>query len=128
MNTATAKYQQGKLSHELQVGRHTLVSDVSAAEGGEDLGPSPHDYLTAALAACTALTLRMYALRKGWPLQSADTTVTLDHQKTLSTFDRKIHLIGDLNEEQRTRLLEIANRCPIHQVLIGKIDITTSLV
>lgn len=128
MNTATAKYQQGKMSHEIHVGSHTLVSDVSAAEGGEDLGPSPHDYLAGALAACTALTLRMYALRKGWPLQSADTTVTLDHQKTLSAFDRKIHLVGDLNEEQKARLLDIANHCPIHQALSGKIDIVTSLV
>ncbi|MBS1971177.1 MAG: OsmC family protein [Bdellovibrionales bacterium] len=128
MNTAIAKYQQGKLSHGIQVGNHTLVSDVSVAEGGEDLGPSPHDYLAVALAACTALTLRMYALRKGWPLQSADTTVILDHQKAASKFDRKIHLVGELNDEQKARLLDIANHCPIHQALSGKIDIVTSLV
>jgi putative redox protein len=127
MNTAVAKYQQGKMKHEIQIGNHVAISDVSIPEGGEDLGPSPHDYLAVALAACTALTLRMYALRKGWPLQSADTSVTLDHQKTLSKFDRKIHLVGDLNEEQKNRLLDIANHCPIHQALTGKIEIVTSL-
>lgn len=128
MNTATAKYQQGKMKHEIQVGSHHLVTDVSLQEGGENLGPSPHDYLAVALASCTAITLRMYATRKGWPLVSADTTVILDHQKTLVKFDRQIHLVGELSDEQKARLLDIANHCPIHQALTGKIEVVSSLV
>lgn len=128
MNIAVAKYQHGKMKHEILVGSHQVISDVSLAEGGENLGPSPHDFLAAALAACTAITLRMYAQRKGWPLQSADTTITLDHQKALVKFDRQINLIGELNEEQRARLLDIANHCPIHQALTGKIEVSTKLV
>jgi putative redox protein len=128
MDTAVVTFEQGKMQHEVRVGSHHLISDVSVAEGGEDLGPTPHEYLAIALASCTAITLRMYALRKGWPLQSADTTVTLDHQKTQSKFDRKIHLVGDLTDEQKSRLLEIANHCPIHQALTGKIEVFTNLV
>jgi len=127
MYTAIAKYEQGLMKHELQVGNHHLVADVTVKEGGEDLGPSPHDYLAVALASCTAITLRMYAQRKAWPLKSADTTVTVDHQKELTKFDRKINLVGDLDEEQRTRLLQIANMCPVHKALSGKIEITTAL-
>lgn len=127
MYTAVAKYEQGKMKHEVLIGTHHLVADVSPAEGGEDLGPTPHDFLAAALASCTAITLRMYATRKGWPLQSADTTVVLDHQKTSVKFDRKITLVGIVDEEQKARLLDIANRCPVHQALSGKIEIVTSL-
>lgn len=128
MNTAIAKYEQGKMKHEILVGSHHLISDVSVQEGGENLGPSPHDYLAVALASCTAITLRMYATRKGWPLISADTTVNLDHQKTVVKFDRQIHLVGELSEEQKIRLLDIANHCPIHQALTGKIEVISSLV
>lgn len=127
MYTSIAKYEQGLMKHELQVGNHHLVTDVSVKEGGEDLGPSPHDYLAVALASCTAITLRMYAQRKAWPLKSADTTVTVDHQKELTKFERKINLIGDLNDEQRARLLAIANHCPVHKALSGKIEISTAL-
>ncbi|WP_413288669.1 OsmC family protein [Bdellovibrio sp. HCB337] len=115
------------MKHEIQVGSHHLIADVSTAEGGEDLGPSPHDYLAVALASCTAITLRMYAQRKSWPLKSADTLVNVDHQKEVTKFDRRINLIGDLDDEQRKRLLDIANHCPIHKALSGKIEITTSL-
>jgi len=128
MNIAIAKYSEGKMKHEVQVGSHQIIADVSVKEGGEDLGPSPHDFLAIALASCTAITLRMYATRKGWPLLSADTTVNLDHQKDLVKFDRQIHLVGDLSEEQKQRLLDIANHCPIHQALTGKIEVNTKLV
>jgi putative redox protein len=128
MYTATAKYEQGKMKHEILVGTHHFVSDISEKEGGENIGPSPHDFLAAALAACTAITLRMYAGRKSWPLKSADTTVNLDHQKGLVKFDRQIHLVGDLSNEQRQRLLDIANRCPVHEALSSKIEISTILI
>lgn len=128
MNIAIAKYESGKMKHEIQIGSHHIVSDVSVQEGGEDLGPSPHDYLAVALASCTAITLRMYATRKGWPLVSADTTVILDHQKNVAKFSRQIHLVGALSDEQKSRLLDIANHCPIHQALTGKIEVVSSLV
>ena len=126
--TAEVTNTSDRYTSDLQVNQHSLIVDEPLEKGGEDLGPSPHDFLAIALASCTAITLRMYATRKGWPLLSADTTVNLDHQKDLVKFDRQIHLVGDLSEEQKQRLLDIANHCPIHQALTGKIEVNTKLV
>lgn len=128
MSVAIVKYDQGKMQHKIEVGSHKLISDISEKEGGENHGPSPHDYLAVALAACTSMTLRMYATRKAWPLESADSTVTLNQQKDVTKFEIRIHLSGDLSPEQKDRLLEIAQHCPVHRALSGKIEITTSLI
>ena len=128
MNTAKVFYEKGKFRQEILVGNHHLVADVKTGEGGEDAGPSPHDYLATALGACTAITLRMYAVRKSWPLENAEVTVTFNKEGVTSKLDRKIHLVGPLDDTQKERLLGIANQCPVHKTLTGKIEITTTLV
>jgi putative redox protein len=107
--------------------------------GGADTGPNPYDYLVASLGACTSMTLRMYADRKKWPLEAA--TIRLRHKKvhaedceeceaksgTVDVIEREIDLDGDLDQEQRQRLLEIADRCPVHRTLHSRIEVMTSL-
>jgi uncharacterized OsmC-like protein/alpha/beta superfamily hydrolase len=118
---------------------HRLMADEPIAAGGADTGPNPYDYLAAALGACTGMTLRMYADRKKWPLDAV--VVRLKHQKIhaqecqecetrsgiLDLLEREIELEGPLDEEQRQRLLGIADRCPIHRTLHSEIIVKTAL-
>ncbi len=127
------------LAQEISVGRHTLRGDEPASAGGTDTGPSPYDFLCVALGTCTSITLGLYARRKKWALESV--TVRLRHAKVhaadsangetneglLDRIEREITLHGPLSSEQRARLLEIANRCPVHRTLTSKIIIDTSL-
>jgi putative redox protein len=128
MNQVRVRHESGKLRQELFIGRHHLVADELIEQGGEDTGPSPFDFLASALGACTAMTLRMYAQRKSWPLENAEIVVTLSKASDATKFDRIIELKGALSTEQKARLLEIANRCPVHKALTGKIEIKTALV
>lgn len=108
-------------------GRHGLVVDEPPALGGQDAGPAPYDVLLASLGGCTAITLRMYAERKGWPLTAVE--VDLKHYKDgdRSHIDRVLRLTGDLDEAQRARLADIAERTPVTLTLKGGADIVTSL-
>ncbi len=129
----------GAFSETVRSGRHVLAADEPAANGGDDTGPDPYAYLLAALGACTAMTLRMYARQKKWPLQKV--RVRLRHEKihaadcaTCETRDgkvdrieRSLELDGPLDDSQRQRLLEIADRCPVHRTLKSEILISTRL-
>ena len=112
-----------------QAGKHTFVVDEPIPLGGDDLGAAPYQYLKAALGACTAMTVRMYAERKKWAVENV--IVTLSHSRDAnkqSVFVRDIKLVGELNDEQRERLLEIADRCPVHKTLSHGATILSKLV
>ncbi|MFZ5842881.1 MAG: OsmC family protein [Pseudomonadota bacterium] len=127
MTVTVRKASDGKLKQQVQYNRHRWFSDVAVELGGEDTGPDPHALLGAALGSCTALTLHMYAKRKNWPLD--DVHVQMDEQSAdgTTTLVRRITLFGALDAEQREQLLAIANKCPIHKILSGKIVIDTAL-
>ena len=132
--TRNSKFQQT-----VTVGPHRLLADEPVAAGGEDTGPAPYDFLLAGLGACTSMTMRLYAERKSLPLER--TTVTLRHSKIhaqdcaecetregmLDQIDRVIAMEGPLDVEQRKRLMEIADKCPVHRTLTSEIRIVTEL-
>lgn len=117
----------GNVAQEVSVGPHHWTSDTSVENGGGDLGPSPHELLASALGSCTSMTLVMYSKRKQWPLQGIEVHVEIEHVGDQEVFRRKIMLTGPLDATQTQRLLEIANQCPVHRILSGKISIQTQI-
>jgi putative redox protein len=117
------------LSALIKAGSHEIVAGEPSKLGGGDEGATPHELLEASLAACTIITVQMYANRKMWPLRSTNVEVRIDKEEAgAAHILREISFEGDLSQEQRERLLTIANKCPIHKLLSGKIEITTALV
>jgi uncharacterized OsmC-like protein len=130
--TRNSKFQQT-----VSVGPHRMLADEPVAAGGEDTGPGPYDFVLAGLGACTSMTMRMYADRKSLPLERV--TVTLKHSKIyaedcaecetkvgmLDQIDRVIAIEGALDAEQRKKLMEIADKCPVHRTLTSEIHIVT---
>lgn len=124
----------------IRSGNHSWIADEPESFGGNDYGPSPYDLLSAALASCTSMTIQMYARRKKWPLERVETHV--NHSKShardcencesntakIDTFQRDIILTGKLDQKQKDRLLEIANKCPVHKTLHEKVEITNKLM
>ncbi len=122
---ATDKYKT-----ELTNGRTNITGDEPISNGGTDLGFSPSELLSAALATCTCVTLRMYADKKQWELTDVNTTVYFerDKEKNITNIKREIKLSGNLTEEQKQKLLMIANHCFIHKTLTNPIQINSSLI
>ena len=109
---------------------HTWYADEPVADGGADTAPTPMQIMLSALGACTAITLHMYAGRKQWPLTHVDVDLQLNPEGKPADgnqITRTITLHGGLDEEQRTRLLQIANACPVHKLLEGKVEIPSTL-
>jgi len=130
----------GKYTQNMRSGRHVLIADEPESAGGNDAGPGPYEYLLMGLGACTSMTIRMYAERKQLPLERV--RVRLSHQKVhaqdcldcetregkVDEITREIILEGRLSGEQRQKLLDIANRCPVHRTLISEIKVRSKLV
>ena len=130
----------GRFEQVLMDGRHRLRADEPAAVGGNDIGPGPYELLLMGLGACTSMTLKMYADQKKWPLENVE--VRLTHAKVhvedcagceksaakLDRIERVVTLIGPLSDDQKSRLMEIADKCPVHRTLTSDIDIHTRLV
>ena len=124
----------------MKVGNHYMVADEPTSYGGNDFGPSPYEFVSAGLSACTAMTVQMYVQRKGWPLKNIEvhTSYGKSHAEDcqdcesdtakIDTFHREIKLTGDLDEKQIARILQIADKCPVHKTLHSETQIITKLL
>jgi len=124
----------------IDIGSHQITADEPVSYGGTDTGGSPYDLLLAALGSCTSMTIGLYARKRGWPLENI--TVSLRHSKIhakdcddcetkegkVDRIWRDIHLTGNLTDEHRAKLMEIADKCPVHQTLTSEINIKTRAV
>jgi len=120
---ASARRESGTLKHAIEMRDHTVVADEPKQEGGGDSGPSPQELLAASLASCTAITMEMYAQRKGWDI--GDVAVHVDYEPAQrgspTRFRMTVDLPKELPEDQRERLMQIGNKCPVHRVLEGEV-------
>ena len=136
-NVVVRETRASKFQQTVTIGPHQMLADEPVAAGGQDTGPGPYDFVLAGLGACTSMTMRMYADRKSLPLDRV--TVTLKHSKIhaedcaecetregmLDQIDRVIAIEGALDADQRKRLMEIADKCPVHRTLTSEIRIVT---
>ncbi|AVR46110.1 osmotically inducible protein C [Christiangramia fulva] len=134
----TANLGKDGYTTQISTGKHHFIADEPESFGGEDLGPNPYEFVSAGLAACTSMTVQMYARHKGWLLENIETKVSYakehaedcqhceDKNTKLDTFRRKIKLEGKLEKTQMEKLLEIANRCPVHKTLSSSSQIITT--
>jgi putative redox protein len=127
--TSTIKQELYRIQIESPSG-NVVISDEPLEMGGKDLGFSPTELLASSLAACTSATLRMYADKKGWDLKEVKLEIDLDRddKANKTVINRKIQLLGNLDEEQRERLLKVANACPVHKMLTNPIEINTEVI
>lgn len=129
----------GRFGQDIAAGTHMLQADEPVAMGGRDSGPTPYQFLSAALGTCTGMTIRMYAARKGWPVEHVAVTVRHDkvhaadcadcetREGKIDLFHRDIRLSGQLDDEQKQRILEIADKCPVHRTLSSEVRVATRL-
>jgi putative redox protein len=120
---ASARREDGTLKHAVEMRSHTLVADEPKDEGGDDSGPSPQELLAASLASCTAITMEMYAKRKGWDMGEVAVHVEYEpaQRGSPTRFRMRVDLPKELPEEQRERLMQIGAKCPVHRVLEGEV-------
>ena len=128
MRKVQSQFGVGPLQQTLVVGDLHFLADAELTRGGTGTGPTPHEYLAAALASCTSMTLKMYSERKSWKLKNVVVSVDIDRVDDVEILVRDIQLIGELDADQRERLLDIANKCPIYKALTGEIQIKTQLI
>lgn len=126
---ATADAKIGRIQYQTIVNssNHTIIADEPVDEGGMDAGISPYGLLLASLASCTVITLRMYIDRKMWAIDEIIVNLELSQTEKGVHIDSKLSFTGEVNDEQRMRLITIADACPIHKILVGNIEIYTSL-
>ena len=129
--------RNGAFQQEIVAGRHRMLADEPVSVGGTDTGPGPYDLLLAALGACTSMTIRMYADRKSLPLERVSVALTHDkvhaadcadcetREGKIDVIEREVELAGELDEAQRARLLEIAEKCPVHRTLHSEVKVRT---
>jgi putative redox protein len=125
MITASAEFGAAPYAQVVAIRHHRMVADEGAEHGAEDTGPTPSELLLGALASCAAVTIQMYARRKGWPLRHARVDVSGRDEQGTYVIDRRVVLEGDLTEEQRARLTDIAGRCPVSKRLTSGVTIQT---
>ena len=137
--TVTVTAGQSRYVQNISVGPHLLKADEPAEVGGNDAGPNPYELLLAALGACTSMTVRMYAERKQWPLQGVHVGLSYAkvHAEDCAECDAEVRLmdriemditfLGDLSEDQKRRLVDIAGKCPVHRTLTSQVQIRTRL-
>lgn len=128
--------RKGGYTTDIRAGKHTQIADEPTSLGGDDLGPDPYAYLLSSLGSCTAITMRMYANRKKWPIENIEVHLDFSRKKTvdqegkeISTdhIDRHIKITGELDQKQLDRMMEIADRCPVHKTLHGAVKVSSVL-
>jgi putative redox protein len=120
---AIARREGDSLKHEIEIGEHSLVADEPEDVGGDDAGPSPQELLAASLASCTAVTIEMYARRKGWDIGEVVVDVNYEpaQRGSPTKFQMNVKLPADLDPDQQQRIMQIAARCPVHRTLEGEV-------
>ena len=128
----TVEIGKDKYRTEVRASGHTVVADEPVAVGGKDEGMNPNEFLLASLGTCTAMTLRMYADRKGWPVDNICVELTMDvvngNEQQTTYIKRHIRIDGIIDDDQRQRMLQIADSCPLHRVMTNPIVITSNLI
>ena len=120
---ARARRENGTFRHEVEIREHELLADEPEENGGEDAGPSPQELLAASLASCTAITMEMYADRKGWAVGDLEVNVNYEpaQRGSPTKFEMQVRMPKELPEEQREKLMQIAAKCPVHRALEGEV-------
>ena len=129
MRRATARRQNGTYKHTVTVRGHDLIVDETEADGGEDAGPDPQEMLAVSLSSCVAITVEMYAKRKGWNIGDVECEVDYEpaQRGSPTKFQLILRLPKELPEDQRERLMQIAAKCPVHRTLEGEVMFEESL-
>jgi putative redox protein len=127
MREVQVRTASGKFGQRIEIGPHVLAADEPKDDLGDDTGPAPHELLLAALGSCTSITVKLYADRKEWPLEAVHVVLNGRHEETGFLIDRTLRLAGALSDEQKARLMEIADKCPVAKTLKGTIQIATVL-